>query len=161
MTLNSSHADSISVDYLRGEGNVQGLKLAYRIDSDYLADIFPSLLLTFESSINLWEYGEPERYDSNFILAFSPVIKHRFCECANGEVFGEFGIGISILDDTRFAGKDVSTHFQFEDRLGIGYAFGKNRQHSVSLRYFHYSNGGIKSPNPGFDYVSLSFATEL
>ncbi|MFS1702405.1 acyloxyacyl hydrolase [Alteromonas sp. AMM-1] len=154
-------ADEISVDYIRGEGDVQGVKLAFRRNSDYLHAYFPSLDLSFEASINLWEYGDPSRYDSNFVLAFSPVFRHTFYENYNGAVYGEFGIGVSLLDDTQFAGKDISTHFQFEDRLGIGYRFGSEREHAVTLRYFHYSNGGLKSPNPGYDFISLSFSTRL
>ena len=157
----SGLADELSVDYLQGEGDVQGVKLAYRRDSDYLHAYFPQLDLSFEASINVWEYGNPSRYDSNFVLAFSPVFRHTFHENLHGEVYGEFGIGVSLLDDTRFAGKDISTHFQFEDRLGLGYRFGQSRQYAVTLRYFHYSNGGLKSPNPGYDYISLSFSKRL
>ncbi len=157
----SGLADELSVDYLQGEGDVQGVKLAYRRDSDYLHAYLPQLDLSFEVSINVWEYGNPSRYDSNFVLAFSPVFRHTFHENLHGEVYGEFGIGVSLLDDTRFAGKDISTHFQFEDRLGLGYRFGQSRQYAVTLRYFHYSNGGLKSPNPGYDYISLSFSKRL
>ena len=157
----SGLADELSVDYLQGEGDVQGVKLAYRRDSDYLHAYLPQLDLSFEASINVWEYGNPSRYDSNFVLAFSPVFRHTFHENLHGEVYGEFGIGVSLLDDTRFAGKDISTHFQFEDRLGLGYRFGQSRQYAVTLRYFHYSNGGLKSPNPGYDYISLSFSKRL
>ena len=157
----SGLADELSVDYMQGDGDVQGVKLAYRRDSDYLHAYFPQLDLSFEASINVWEYGNPSRYDSNFVLAFSPVFRHTFHENQHGEVYGEFGIGVSLLDDTRFAGKDISTHFQFEDRLGLGYRFGQSRQYAVTLRYFHYSNGGLKSPNPGYDYISLSFSKRL
>lgn len=157
----SGVADELSVDYLQGEGDVKGVKLAFRRDSDYLHEYFPELDLSFEASLNVWEYGNPRRYDSNFVLAFSPVLRHTFHESQHGEVYGEFGIGLSLLDDTRFAGKDISTHFQFEDRLGIGYRFGQSREYAMTLRYFHYSNGGLKSPNPGYDYISLSFSKRL
>jgi hypothetical protein len=75
-----------------------------------------------------------------------------------GELYGEVGIGLSLLDDTEFAGKDVSTHYQFEDRLGVGYRFGEAREYSIALRYFHYSNAGFKKPNPGLDFISFSFS---
>ncbi|HBY39967.1 MAG TPA: hypothetical protein DEH24_11145, partial [Alteromonas sp.] len=50
----SGLADELSVDYLQGEGDVQGVKLAYRRDSDYLHAYFPQLDLSFEASINVW-----------------------------------------------------------------------------------------------------------
>ncbi len=151
-------ANSVSVDYIRGEGDVEGIKLAYQFYETSLDDYIEDLRIYVETSVNFWEYGTPRQHDTNFILALSPVIQKTFCHCGNGRVFGEFGIGISVLDDTRFAGKDVSTHYQFEDRLGIGYQFDGEEQYRLVLRYFHYSNGGVKKPNPGLDFISFSFA---
>ncbi|NVK54217.1 MAG: acyloxyacyl hydrolase [Alteromonadaceae bacterium] len=151
-------ANTVSVDYIRGEGDVEGIKLAYQFYQLSLDEYVEDLRIYLETSINFWEYGTPRQHDTNFILAVSPVLQKTFCYCGTGRLFGEFGIGLSLLDDTRFAGKDVSTHYQFEDRLGIGYQFGGEEQYRLALRYFHYSNGGIKKPNPGLDFVSFSFA---
>lgn len=82
------------------------------------------------------------------MLAISPVIQYPIGAIRDKQVFVEFGIGMSILDDTNFAGKDVGGHFQFEDRLGLMTRFGTNNEHQVALRYFHYSNGGLNSVNP-------------
>ncbi len=151
-------ADSVSVDYIRGEGDVEGVKLAYQFYERSLDEYVEDLRVYVETSVNFWEYGTPRQHDTNFILALSPVLQKTFCYCGSGRIFGEFGIGISLLDDTRFAGKNVSTHYQFEDRLGIGYQFGEDEQYRLALRYFHYSNGGVKKPNPGLDFISFSFA---
>ncbi|MDP2635387.1 MULTISPECIES: acyloxyacyl hydrolase [unclassified Pseudoalteromonas] len=64
-------------------------------------------------------------------------------------------MGFSLINDTSFAGKNVSTHYQFEGRLGI---VAKASDFSNGLRYLHYSNAGFKRPNPGLDFISLSFA---
>ncbi|MEL0639952.1 acyloxyacyl hydrolase [Pseudoalteromonas aliena] len=77
---------------------------------------------------------------------------------AGNRVFAEFGIGLSLLDGTKFAGKNITTHYQFEDRIGIAMKFGDREQHSES---FHYSNAGIKKPNPGLDFISLSYSRAL
>ncbi|WP_431189796.1 acyloxyacyl hydrolase [Alteromonas gracilis] len=37
-------------------------------------------------------------------------------------------------------GKDVSTHLQFEDRLGLIFPLGAEGNHHISVRYLHYSN---------------------
>ena len=50
-------------------------------------------------------------------------------------------IGVSLVEDTRFAGKDIGSHYQFEDRLGLVTDFGENMNQSIALRYMHYSNG--------------------
>lgn len=153
-----SHANTqaFAVDYLQGEGDVQGLKLAYQQQTPWLQSISPKLTMLLEASANFWRYGPANSSDSNAVLAFSPILRYPL-----GEQFGmhwdvEFGIGVSLLDDTRFAGKDVSTHYQFEDRLGL--VAWLSPQQSMSVRYLHYSNAGFKRPNPGLDFISLSYA---
>lgn len=151
-----ANTQAIAVDYLQGEGDVQGLKLAYQQQMPWLHSISPKLTVLLEASANFWRYGPANSSDSNAVLAFSPVLRYPL-----GEQFGlrwdlEFGIGVSLLDDTRFAGKNVSTHYQFEDRLGLVAWF--SPEQSVTLRYLHYSNAGFKKPNPGLDFISLSYA---
>lgn len=157
----SANDHVIAVDYIRGEGDVEGIKLAYQYHTDYLSSISPSLGLYFETSVNFWEYSDEDIHDTNFVLAASPVFRYEFAQWYSNPVYAEFGIGVSLLDDTKFAGKDVSTHYQFEDRLGVVYKFGKGQKNSVALRYFHYSNAGFKSPNPGLDFFSVSYSVKL
>ena len=148
---------SYSVDYIQGEGDVQGVKLAVQYHTDWLEQYSEKWNLYFESSVNTWEYGAANQHDTNFVLAISPVFQYPIGHWGNTQWFVEAGIGISLLDDTNFAGKDVSTHYQFEDRLGISMRFGTYEEHQVTLRYFHYSNAGFKKPNPGLDFVALSY----
>lgn len=152
---------SYSIDYIHGEGNVDGIKVAMQFHTDYLKKYSKNMSIYFESSINLWKYGVQNRHDTNFVLAISPVFQYPIGAINNFEMFAEFGIGLSLLNDTKFAGKNVSTHYQFEDRLGIMTRFGKNNANQISLRYFHYSNGGLKKPNPGLDFISFSYMRYL
>lgn len=162
---NSSFGESshyaLSAGYIHGEGDVRGVKVALQYHSDYLQKYNSNLNLYFETSVNFWEYGVENNHDTNFVLALSPVFEYQFSEYQAKPIFVEFGIGVSLLDDTRFAGKDVSTHYQFEDRLGIVMKFGKNNRDSIALRYLHYSNAGFKRPNPGLDFISLAYTTFL
>ncbi|WP_304635475.1 acyloxyacyl hydrolase [Pseudoalteromonas sp.] len=145
-----------AIDYIQGEGDVKGIKLAYQyhIPSEKLPLKYGRLY--FESSFNIWQYGKENNHQTNVVLAMSPVIQYPVFNVKGIPVSVEFGIGVSILDDTHFAGKNVSTHYQFEDRLGLVADLGDNR--SLALRYLHYSNAGFKSPNPGLDFISLSYA---
>lgn len=152
---------SISVDYIHGEGDVSGIKVAYQYRVDWLESWSDKLGLYFESSVNFWEYGAENKHDTNFVLAISPVIEYPITEFNNKPVYFEFGIGFSLLDDTQFAGKDVGSHYQFEDRIGIKTYFGDNNEHSIGLRYLHYSNAGLQDPNPGLDFISLSYTRLL
>lgn len=148
---------SYSVDYIRGESDVEGVKLALQYHTNLLKDVSENLNVYFETSVNFWEYGETNERDTNFVLAISPVVQYPLGFINEQQIFVEFGIGFSILDDTNFAGTDVGGHFQFEDRLGSMTKFGTNNEHQVALRYFHYSNGGLNSVNPGLDFISLSY----
>lgn len=153
--------ESFSFDYIKGEGDVKGVKIAYQFYQKDLSKYFSDLKVSFETSANFWEYGAENIHDSNFVFALSPVLRKTFCNCLNGRVYGEFGIGVSFIDDTKFAGKNISTHYQFEDRIGLAYAFGNDFRYKLALRYFHYSNGGLKKPNPGLDFISFSFLYKI
>lgn len=154
-------SQAIAVDLLVGDDDITGLRLAYRPHIYHLKDVpyFEHLDIYWEVSANFWEVGESNRHETNYALAISPVIGKTF-----HHVYGkyplrwEFGIGISLIESTRFAGKDIGSHYQFEDRLGIAIDFGQNRQQSLALRYMHYSNGGLNSKNPGLDFLNLAYA---
>ena len=74
--------------------------------------------------------------------------------------YGEGGIGINLLSK-RYDNNDdfLSTVFQFNDRLGVGYV---NRQGwDVGIRAEHFSNGGIKRPNSGVNFLVLRVARQF
>jgi hypothetical protein len=64
----------------------------------------------------------------------------------------EAGIGahyLSELYDNN--GRKLSTNFEFGDHLGAGYVFRNNLD--VSVKFQHFSNGGIKEPNNGVNFA--------
>ncbi|REL31394.1 acyloxyacyl hydrolase [Thalassotalea euphylliae] len=154
-------SQAIAVDVLIGSDDIDGLRLAYRPHVYHLEDILfvDQLDIYWEVSVNFWEYGESNQHETNYVLAFSPVIGQTFYHIKGKyPLRWEFGIGISLVEDTRFAGKDIGSHYQFEDRLGLAIDFGQNNSQSAAIRYMHYSNGGLNSKNPGVDFLNLSYA---
>jgi hypothetical protein len=152
---------AIAIDYLHGEDNVSGLRLAYRPYHTELTKIkwLGNLDLYWELSVNFWEFGTDNQHETNYALALSPVFSSQFATVANKyPLKWEFGIGVSLVNDTRFAGKDIGSHYQFEDRLGLIMEFGNGLKQSVAIRYMHYSNGGLNSKNPGMDFLNLSYS---
>ena len=153
---------SIAIDYLHGEGDLSGIRLAYRpyhgqiTQIDWLGEVD----LYWELSINFWEFGADNQHDTNYALALSPVISAQFATIVGKyPLKWEFGMGVSLINDTIFAGKDIGSHYQFEDRLGLVLEFGDNLKKSFAVRYMHYSNGGINDKNPGMDFLNISYAT--
>jgi lipid A 3-O-deacylase len=71
--------------------------------------------------------------------------------------YAEAGIGANLLselyDNNR---RRLSTAFQFNDHLGVGYVFDK--RWDVGLKLEHFSNGGIKEPNNGVNMVMVKVA---
>ena len=73
--------------------------------------------------------------------------------------FAEAGMGGTVMDHLyRTATRTFSTAFQFTEALGLGYSFGTQRSHELSLRLQHVSNAGIKEPNPGETFVRVRYA---
>ena len=71
--------------------------------------------------------------------------------------YAEGGIGVNLLSE-RYDNDDnrLSTLFQFSDHIGGGYVF--PNQWEVGMKIEHFSNGGIKSPNSGANFLMLKVA---
>lgn len=109
----------------------------------------------FELSYNRWEHdtGEVNGY------AFSPVFAYYFGKESNFiRPYIEGGIGVTYIDEYRIADRNLSTNFQFEDRIGVGARIGF---FDINARYMHYSNASIKSPNHGIDIWILTTAIQF
>jgi len=73
--------------------------------------------------------------------------------------YAEAGLGAAWLSRESLGPRQLSTHFQFSERLGLGLAFGGNW--FAGWQYTHYSNGGIKEPNNGVDVHQLVIGARL
>ncbi len=77
---------------------------------------------------------DPAEYDDNLAIAFSPVLTRQFTTVYGKALFWELGVGVSFLDKKRFAGKDLGSYYQFEDRLGLTLALDlRKTQHFTAL----------------------------
>ncbi|MBD3348379.1 MAG: hypothetical protein GF400_04175 [Candidatus Eisenbacteria bacterium] len=72
--------------------------------------------------------------------------------------FVRAGIGATYLSGTEMAGRYLSTRFQFEDRVGLGFVWRRLR---AEVSYAHYSNGSIRQPNDGVEEVVLTIGWPL
>jgi len=68
--------------------------------------------------------------------------------------YGEVGIGAHLLSELYDNnGRKLSTAYEFGSQLGIGYSLSPRADVGLSIQ--HYSNGGIKHPNSGVNFVSM------
>lgn len=86
------------------------------------------------------------------------TFRYRFGE-GRSPWFAEAGLGATLMNHVYgTTTRDFSTAFQFTEALGLGYSFGARREHELSLRLQHFSNAGIKEPNPGENFVRVRYA---
>ena len=75
--------------------------------------------------------------------------------------FVEAGIGANaIFPIYRNGEKRFSTEFNFGDHLAIGRKLDGGKQ-EVALRIQHFSNAGLRSPNPGENFLQIRYASRF
>ena len=74
----------------------------------------------------------------------------------------EAAIGAHVLSDLHVSrDENVSTRFQFGDHIGAGWRFGPRGRYDAGVRLQHLSNGGIRDPNPGINFLLVRFGVRL
>ena len=155
-SVESSALDGISlgIGKSRDSINIYHLGFQRQFGGTLLESKIGRLSGYHEGSLNCWKH---ER-ESIRQIAYSPVFTYELVDFGSGVLpYLEAGIGISYLSGKTINGRDLSTRFQFEDRVGIGVRIGKENRHNLNLRYVHYSNAGIKQPNEGIDIFMISY----
>ncbi len=73
----------------------------------------------------------------------------------NERFYLEAGVGPTVFTRTRVASEEISTALQFGSHIGAGmYVSDSSR---IGVRYSHFSNANIKTPNPGLDVLQLTY----
>lgn len=115
-----------------------------------------------ELSLGHWHVkdGGGSASSTNTQFGFTPTL--RVTSSGPLGVFGELGIGVNVIapiystDDKRF-----STAFNFGDHIGVGFRPSGPKGAEWSLRIQHFSNAGIKHPNPGENFLQLRWSLPL
>jgi lipid A 3-O-deacylase len=142
--------NAISFDIGEGNRGIDIYRLGWQRDfSHWVENWWAPLSGYFETSLNYWKGSKSDRSGNDiFAIAFSPVFAVNFCRDCKYTPYIEAGIGVALLSDTDIDNRDMSSTFQFEDRLGVGI---KRGDFDIHLRYMHYSNAGLSRPNDGID----------
>ena len=112
-----------------------------------------------ELSLSQWQAPTADRQSHRNYLQLGAIAgwRFRFDEGASPWFF-DAGLGGTQMND-RYESPDrrFSTRFQFTEQFGIGRSFGERGGHELSLRIQHFSNGGIKKPNPGENFYMVRY----
>lgn len=113
-----------------------------------------------EASYAYWQIQSADRAGLSQLsqLALVPVLRYRPANGASPWFF-ETGLGVTATSSVyRTRQKRFSTSFNFGTHLAVGRSFGEQRRHEIALRLEHFSNAGIKHPNPGENFFQLRYA---
>lgn len=113
----------------------------------------------WELSASGWSYPSTGGRGTAWLAQVGVVPTFRFRpDSGQSPWFAELGIGASLMTNLYETNrKRFSTEFNFADHIAIGRNFGDGRRHEIALRLEHFSNAGIKHPNPGANFVEVRY----
>jgi lipid A 3-O-deacylase len=116
-----------------------------------------------ELLVNSWRadaIGGGENSYTQVVLL--PSLRMRLARGASPWYF-ELGIGASYMDRLFVTpDKQFSTRWNFYDVMGVGHTLGgPDGKHEIGMRWIHVSNGGLKKPNPGQDFLQLRYVARF
>ncbi len=139
----------VALGYGRSQDDIDVYRLGLQKEfgSQWLENSTGYLSGYFELSCNLWRHSGEKTHGG----ALSPVFVYYFDKGNRAWVpYAEAGIGVALIDDEQINGRNLATHFQFEDRIGVGI---RSLPFDLNFRYMHYSNGSITKSNDGIDIL--------
>lgn len=95
--------------------------------------------------------NQPGEHQNLTDIGLTPMFR---IQQPGSKFYGEAGIGAHVLSHLYDNNaRRLSTAFEFGSQLGIGYNLSPRADVGLSVQ--HYSNGGIKHPNSGVNFVSM------
>lgn len=107
----------------------------------------------WETNLALWRLNAyqnvPGRKKNIAVVGFTPVFRYQ--SDSKLGLYGEIGVGVNLFSTLyKNEDKELATAFQFGDHIGVGYTTAK---WDFGLKFQHYSNASIKSPNAGANWI--------
>ena len=143
--------DAVAVEVGRGEERTNLLRVSLTDNWRKRVPLGDEWRLAgyWEFTAGLWDNPE----DSTAELAVTPVFR-----LEHGRFYVEGAIGFHLVQTHISAQRTFSTAFQFGDHLGAGMHFGR---YDLCMRVQHLSNGGLRDPNPGINFVLVRLQYSL
>lgn len=95
-------------------------------------------------------YFQSRGNENVFVFSIFPVLRFYLLRRKNYDFYTNYSIiGPTYITKSVIDGFDSGSNATFQDTMGFGVFFGKNRSYNLELRIMHYSNGNIFSDNAG------------
>lgn len=117
------------------------------------------LTVSTEISVGRWHVKDQggSASGTNTQLGITPAL--RLTSSGTLGLFGELGVGFNLITPIyRTHDKRFSTAFNFGDHIGVGVRPWGSKGSEIALRIQHFSNAGIKHPNPGENFLQLRWS---
>jgi lipid A 3-O-deacylase len=118
-----------------------------------------------EVSVGHWTATGPMRGSDPHVftrVGITPVARWYPTASEDGRWFLEAGIGAHLFAPVyRVGGRRFSSSFNFGDHVALGRVFGSTGRHEWAVRLQHFSNAGLREPNPGEDFLQLRYAVRF
>lgn len=125
----------------------QGLTLNYQRNIYHAAKVFA---LDWGISASAWQSkgigsGLSNAGKENFAtLSIYPVLRFNVLHSKPLDAYVYYSVaGPTYISKKIIDGADTGEHFTFQDNMGVGAFFGKNRNYNAELKIGHYSNGNV------------------
>jgi hypothetical protein len=146
--------DGVSFEYGVGtrEVNLWRIGLQWKGHPADWMEKHPHWSWYWDVSVGSWHGDEGTVHD----VGVTPVF--RWSKAQRGPYL-EGGIGVHVLSDSHInSDLGFSTRGQFGDHLGAGWHEGR---YDWQVRLQHLSNGGMRNPNPGINFLILRLQYNL
>lgn len=98
-------------------------------------------------------FGQTSPAPPNVSFGLTPVLEWTL-QHNEWQTFIESGLGANYVSKTTHEDRQLSTHFQFGEILGVGARY---KSFQAGLRFQHLSNGDIAVPNNGYNFYGVVF----
>ena len=145
--------DGISVEIGHGDDRTAALRLGLE-DRWRKSQLISEWRLAgyWELAAALWD--NPDESTAN--VSLTPVFR-----IERKSIYLEAAIGVHLVTTHISAARTFSTALQFGEHLGAGFYFGPGQRYDLGMRVQHISNGHIRSPNPGINFVLVRLQYSL
>ena len=153
-TLPAHALDGVTVEYGAGTHAVHLWRIGLQFDQEPTEwmDRHSRWSWYWDLALGGWHSDTGTVHD----VSATPVF--RYAKRSRGPYL-EGAIGFHVLSDSHISTDlGFSTRFQFGDHLGVGYDEGA---WGWQLRLQHISNGGMRNPNPGINFLILRLQYKL
>ena len=150
-----AHADNgLAVEIGHGDENTNLLRLSVTSTWRKGEPAAPDWHLVgyWEFSAGIWDNHDESTAD----VSATPVFR-----LARAAAYVEGAIGVHLVTSHISAQRTFSSAFQFGTHVGAGYRFGPAQRYDLGLRVQHLSNGGLREPNPGINFLLVRFQYDL